>query len=329
MRVNGSAPAASEMTQWPYQIEAFTGSLGGPRRLVDRFPEFLPAKPYAADDPRHGLLILPRLQALRRRHIQLNGPNSYTWMTHDIDDPSAYYAHRDGNVPQPNLIVINPANRHGHASYLLTVPVARHCAARTGPLRLFAAVERGITRRIGADPHYCRLITKNPLHPDWRVEWRRDAPYTLPELADWLFPKDMAPDRSFGVALGAGRNCALFDALRVEGYREVREFKRTADLEAFQSRLSALAHNMNGAFSLPLSDREVGAIVRSVSRWTWRRFNDQGFSRRQSLRGKRGAAKRWAGHDPMESSKPWVAEGMSRSTWYRKRPRTPAQAPVS
>ena len=323
MRVTGSAPAAPEMTQWPYQIEALTGSLGGPRRLVDRFPDFLPVKPYAADDPRHGLLILPRLQALRRRHIQLNGPNSYTWMTHDIDDPSAYYAHRDGNVPQPNFIAINPANRHGHASYLLAVPVARHCAARTGPLRLFAAVERGIARRVGADPRYCGLITKNPLHPDWRAEWRRDTPYTLPELADWLFPEDLAPDRSFEVTLGAGRNCALFDTLRVEAYREVREFKRTADLEAFQSRLSALAHNMNGAFPHPLSAREVAAIVRSVSHWTWRRFSDVGFSRRQSLLGKRGAAKRWASHDPTEASKPWATEGISRSTWYRKRRQMP------
>jgi hypothetical protein len=121
-----AAHAAPEMKQWPYQIEAI-GSLGASLQLVDRFPDLLPAKPYAADDPRHGLLILARHQALRRRHIQLNGPNSYTWMTHDIDDSGAYYAHRDSNVPQPNVIVINPANRHGHASYLLAVPVARHC----------------------------------------------------------------------------------------------------------------------------------------------------------------------------------------------------------
>ena len=120
------APEATEcLRQWPYQIRARRKLPEMQRRLVDRFPELLPLKPYAADDLEHGLLILPRVQALRRRHIQLNGPSSYTWMTHDIDDPSAYYVHRDANVPQPNIIAINPTNRHGHASYLLAVPVAR------------------------------------------------------------------------------------------------------------------------------------------------------------------------------------------------------------
>ena len=315
-----SAPEGSEyLRQWPYQIRAGRKLPEMQRRLVDRFPELLPLKPYAADDLEQGLRILPRAQALRRRHIQLNGPSSYTWMTHDIDDPSAYYVHRDANVPQPNIIAINPNNHHGHASYLLAVPVARHRAARTDPLRFFAAVERGIARRIGADRRYCGLISKNPLHADWRVEWRREEPYTLGELADWLFPEDMAPEVSIELTLGAGRNCSLFDTLRGAAYREVREFKHAADIEAFQRRLTGLAFSINQAFSLPLRPSEVCAIVRSASRWTWRRFDDRGFSRRQSALGRRGAAKRWAGHVSAEANKPWAAEGLSRSTWYRRR----------
>ena len=39
--------------------------------------------------------------------------------------------------------------------------------------------------------------------------------YTLPELADWLFPEDMQPDFSVETMLGAGRNCTVFDELRL------------------------------------------------------------------------------------------------------------------
>jgi hypothetical protein len=51
---------------------------------------------------------------------------------HDIDQPDAYHAHRDAYVPKPNLIIINPANGHGHAAYLLATPVARHSAGEGG-----------------------------------------------------------------------------------------------------------------------------------------------------------------------------------------------------
>jgi hypothetical protein len=138
-------------------------------------------------------------------------------------------------------------------------------------------------------------------------------------LADWLFPEDMAPELSIELNLGAGRNCSLFDTLRATAYTEVREFKHAADIETFQGRLTGVAFSINQTFSLPLRPSEVSAIVRSVSRWTWRRFDDRGFSRRQSVLGKRGAAKRWAGHVSAEASKPWAVEGLSRSTWYRRR----------
>jgi Replicase family/Primase C terminal 1 (PriCT-1) len=311
---------SGRLAQWPFQIIAPAGRASDPQRpLRDRFPELLPRKPYATDHLELGLSIMPRPQALRRRHIQLNGPSAFVWMTHDIDQREAWLVHDDAYVPQPNVIVLNPANGHAHASYLLAVPVARHAASREAPLRYFAAVERGIARRIGADRRYCGLIAKNPLHPDWRVEWRRNEPYTLEELADWLFPRDMAPDTSIEVTLGAGRNCSIFDTLRATAYREVRDYKRLGDLEAFRDRLDRLAVDINNAFSVPIGPCEVRAIVRSVSRWSWKHFSDAGFSRRQSVLGRRGAAARWAGHISAEQTKPWIADGISRRTWYRRR----------
>jgi hypothetical protein len=258
--------------------------------LRQAFPDLIPAKPYCADFLDDGLRIRSRRVALRRRHVQINGPSSFTWMPHDIDRAGAYYAHDDANVPQPNVIMINPENGHAHSAYLLAAPVARHSASRIGPLRFYGAVERGIARRLGADRHYSGLITKNPLHADWRVEWRRDQPYTLSELADWLFDGDMAPDPCVETTLGAGRNVTVFDELRAVAYREVLKFKRddagVTGLEAFRARLEAVAFGINRQFPEALNLSEVRAIAKSVAKWTWSRFTSEKFSRLQSHRAK-------------------------------------------
>src|SRR5262245_28707097 len=88
----------TDLAQWPYQIRA-AGPGPSQRQqqlllLREHFPELLPSKPYAADWPEQGLRILPRRLALRRRHIQLNGPASLVWMVHDIDHGEAYHCHR-------------------------------------------------------------------------------------------------------------------------------------------------------------------------------------------------------------------------------------------
>jgi hypothetical protein len=258
--------------------------------LSQAFPDLIPAKPYCADYLEEGLFIRVKSMALRRRHLQINGPSTFTWMPHDIDSAGAYYAHDDANVPQPNVIMVNPENGRAHSAYLLANPVARHSASRVGPLRFYGAVERGIARRLGADRRYTGLIAKNPLHSDWQVEWRREQPYTLPELADWLFDSNMAPDRSAQTTLGAGRNVTVFDELRAFAYRVVMRFKRddagAAGLAAFRARLESVALGINMQFPEALNLTEVRAIAKSVARWTWSRFTSEKFSCLQSHRAK-------------------------------------------
>ena len=240
-------------------------------------------------------------------------------MVHDIDRGDALYAHKDAYLPQPNVIIFNPENGHAHCAYLLKTPVARHSAARPAPLRFFAAVERGAMRRLRADRNYSGLIAKNPLHSDWRAEWRHPQPYTLEELADWLFPWDTEPEASPSVTFGAGRNCTVFEQLRHIAYREVREFKRHGTEEAFRSRLERVALGINLQFPQALALAEIRSIAKSVARWTWRNFSLEDFSRRQSYRGTRGMAKRWAGHVANSTTKPWLAMGISRSSYYRRK----------
>ena len=160
------------------------------------------------------------------------------------------------------------------------MPVARHAAARVEPLHFYGAVERGIARRMGADRHYSGLITKNPVHRHWRVEWRREEPYTLPELADWLFPADMRPDLSVETTFGVGRNCTVFEELRLIAYREVLAFKRNGNLDTFRARLERVALGINMQFPKPFRPAEVRAIAKSVARWTWRHFSNEKFSER-------------------------------------------------
>jgi len=240
-----------------------------PNGLRQAFSDLIPAKPYCADNLSDGLRIRKRKLALERRHIQLNGPATFRWMPHEIDHAGAYFAQRDANLPEPDFIAINPENGHGHCAVLLVAPVARHSAARAEPLRFFAAVERGIGRRIGADRHFSGLITKNPLNAYWRVEWRPDEPFTLAELADWLFPQDMQPDWEIATTLGTGRNVTIFDELRAIAYREVRLFKRDGSaFDAWFDRCLNLALALNLQFPSTLSLSEVRSIAKSVAKWT-------------------------------------------------------------
>ena len=304
------------------QTRHCTAKTASPRDVDDLrsiFPNLIPGKLHCTDVPTEGLLTRFRRSAIKYRHLQLNGPSGFRWMPHDIDRADACFAHADANLPEPNFIAINPENGHAHSAFLLATPVACHAASRDAPLRLYAAVDRGCARRLGADRHYAGHIIKNPLHPYWRVEWRREQPYTLAELADWLFFKDMRPDPSIETTLGAGRNVTVFDELRQIAYREVLDFKRTGDVDAWQAHCLHRAIALNQRFPQPLGHSEVRAIVKSVAKWTWKNFSEQKFAQRQSQRGKRGNEKRWAGHVAVEKTKPWQAFGISRRTHYRYR----------
>jgi len=298
-------------------VQRYTGK-GGELSLEDAFRDLVPTRMRCTDDYKRGLMFRRRDQALRHRFIEFNGANSFLWMLHDNDRADAANAYGMAGVAEPNIVMVNPANGHAHSAYLLSSPVARHPQARSHPLRFFAAIERGITRRVGADSAYAGLIAKNPLHPHWEVEWRRNEPYSLAELADGLSREDMRPQG--GRESGAGRNVTLFDTLRTTAYREVVDFKRAGkSLVEYGQRLEAVALQINQQFAVPLAPSEVRSTLRSVIGWTWTKFSPLGLSVRQSARGKRGAKKRWEGHVAESTTKPWDAMGISERTYYRRK----------
>jgi hypothetical protein len=302
-----------------------------PHPPADMFLELIPKRPYCADVLEDGVSIREREDAIRRMHIQLNGPAFFRWMVHDIDRPDAYFAHRDALVAEPTFIAVNRANGHAHAATLLALPVYRRQMARAEPLEYFAAVERGYARRLGADQRYAGLLAKNPMHPAWRVEWRNAKPATLNELQSWLYPEDMLPETTRFATTGAGRNCSIFDDLRALAYREVIRFKKAGRAEQeFRDALQKTAQGWNQQFALPLSRTEIRAIAKSVANWTWKRFTLEKYEERsfvnrdwQSWRGRRGMAKRWAGHVALDKTRPWIADGISRATWFRRKGQRP------
>lgn len=281
------------------------------------FASLLPIKPYCADAPIKRLMVRPREIAILRPHIQFNWPRSLGWLLFDIDRRDALFASEDAVLPIPTVTMVNPQNGHAHFAYRLKSPVTKFSPA-TSALRYYAAVERGIRRRLDADPHYSGLIAKNPLSDRWRVTWGPPEPYNLSDLAGWLFDRDMRPEASVAQTTGTGRNCIVFDDVRAVAYQEIVKFKNDGgSLEGWYSRCQNLALGFNRQFENSLPASEIRSISKSIALWTWRNFNEDAFLKRQSVLGKRGMASRWAGHVSAEETEPWKQKGISRRTWYR------------
>ena len=305
----------------PWKSAGALSELGESTSLKVLFPSLIPDKPYCADWPEQGLQIRKRETALTKRHVQLNSPHIIRWLAFDIDRPGARFAHEDAYLPAPNFIAENPATKHILSAYCLNVPVQNSATSRTRPLHYLAAVQRGLLRRLGADRNYVGLLSKNPLHADWRVYWH-NRPYTLGELESWLFERDLAVEFSVPEATGYGRNCTVFDEVRNRCYREIMPFKRKGGTaEEWQLRCVTLAAASNAQFVRPLHTSEIRAIAKSIAKWTWRSFSEVSLSRRQSRLGALGALRRWEGHTSLETTRPWSAEGISRATFYRKKRR--------
>ncbi len=260
----------------------------------DRFGDLLPARPYCADYLNEGLLIRARRKALQFRHVQYNDPLRTFWLPFDVDREDAFDAWERGDLPAPNIIVTNPDNGHAHLSWLLKTPVL--LKGRPAPIRYAEAVQRGMSRRLEADPGYAGLIAKNPRHDDWRTQWLAPNAYDLADLAGWLTDADMRFRPKTREDMGfLGRNVQVFDGVRQFAYREVRAFRRNGGtVEAFQARLVNVGAGFNSEFSSPLGPREVVAIAKSISKWTWTRFDERRFVAIQSERGARSGQSRQA-----------------------------------
>lgn len=194
-------------------------------------------------------------------------------------------------IPAPNAYAQSPSNGHGHLLYALATPVGSCANLRPAPIQLAAAVQRGMTRRLGADPAYPNQLAKNPLHPRWRASWLNWEPFDLNRLLEPLGREDTRPSVRRREIAGISRNCDLFDDLRCFAYVRVLAYKEKSNLDTWCARLLEEARAINSCFSLPLSIGELRQIARSVAKWTWRKFNPLNLSLKTLPRAKRGEAR--------------------------------------
>ena len=279
------------------QIDHAPPKLASAVKQFALFESGLPRRPYATDQLGTRLLITSQKKALRRRYIQANPPWLRVFPVFDIDREGAALAWEDAELPPPLWSAVNRENGHAHSGWCLEAPVLLGDHDRQKPMRYLCAVESAMRERLGADPAYCGLITKNPAHSHWRTLWGPEHRYTLGELAEYLPGIEKHIPRKRPELVGLGRNVDTFDWLRKYAYREVRLWYEQREQGIYVAWLTHLYHRAldftANEHPTPLDHREVHHIAKSVSRWVWRNFDASGFSAWQSKRGREsGEARR-------------------------------------
>ena len=249
--------------------------------------------------------------------IELRTPTSFPVLILDCDTPPLLYLSVafGATVCPPNWIVSNPnleSEQHAHVVYCLARPVLRGDGMRLAPLQRLRRISEYYRAAYAADRGYVGALTHNPVHPKYcdSTTWWRDRPFTLTELAEPIPKGWHVPRRP---TTPEGRNVTLFK-------KAMRHFGRPKNWEASMNLgdVHAWISMQNLGFQTPLDDKEVLSIAKSVSKISSRNLmsgqTQQNFSFIQAARGRKSGAARRPGST--EEAVPWVAEGISRRTWY-------------
>lgn len=267
----------------------------------------LPHRPYCSSDLQYGVQIRPLKAALKLPYLQINPPHLRMWMVFDVDREGAAVAWEDADLPMPAWAAVNRINGHAHLAYGLSAPVLVADNARRQPIRFLQGIEGAYRTAMHADQGYSGLITKNPLHPLWRVLHGDYRLWELSELAEYAHVDKYVPRYAKKPEeAGLGRNCIVFEFLRQWAYRNIRAAKIRGNFVLWQADCNNRGLIRNGDFAYPLDGREVWHIAKSVARWTWNRFDlaasDQRFRDRQALRSRSGHYARWGENEDRQAS---------------------------
>jgi len=265
---------------------------------LQKFTDYLPTRPYCTNDPHLGQTVRGKDHAISYANIQPNTSGKVVWLSFDVDHADGATAWDRLGAPPPTLSIENPVNGHAHLLYALEAPVPRTDAARIKPVLYLAACQEGLRRKLGADPGYSGHLCKNPFSIRWNTQSFAGS-YELGDFSEWVDipkPADMKKRVRDPDYAGLGRNCELYERLRVESYRLVRKFWLPGGFEHFKDAVHLRADDLNAeCFSEPLPLSEVKGLAASIARWVWKHFNPAEFRKIQSIRGAlKGAANRAA-----------------------------------
>ena len=199
-------------------------------------------------------------------------------------------------LPLPNWLTWRRANQHAHAVYTLARPVLTGDQARPTPQAWLARVGEYLAVKLKADAAYSSTLAHNPMsrasRGRYRTDWLRREPYSLAELAGYIPKGWRRPRRPQTVY---GRNDFLFRA----GMKWTGQPSQWGNWTGMATYLATL----NADFAVPLGERELGGIVKSIQRIQAKNLQSgqtqRTFSFIQAARGRKGGrvsgAKRRAG----------------------------------
>ena len=257
------------------------------RGQLELFKEHLPWHGFGSD--RKGSAHMYTADVLiQKALVQANPKHDIFWVIYDLDHEQSMLEWQDRNCPPPNIIAINPDNGHAHLYYGLEKPVHNNYESSQKALRYLASIDLALTEKLGADPGYSRLLSKNPTHPNWLVFFPRAELYDLDELATWLDLSRFKDKRKRLPKTGYGRNCTLFENLRTWAYSERRKPQEYFNQDMFYEAVLSRGLAMNTDYTPPLPHSEVRATARSISKWTWRNIDPDNFKAWQKQKSEHG-----------------------------------------
>lgn len=262
IRLPGPPPCARSVVGRKVPTNAATA-------LAD-FERTLRGKPLATNNFASGARALPKARAIACAEI---APDPDGWIRAvrvDVDLDHAGVAWLDAELPPPTFIIRRRSNGHAH----LVWELRRWVRTGTRAERYLQRIRAAYTEACGGDRSYPGRFQHNPLASwAWDVRVGRAEPYTLGELAvavDLFTTSYAAPSAKVNPDNEVlGRNCSIFENVRVAVYRTVHLYRERNDYPAFEQDVRERVQRENEDFPIPLPSRDVRSLTRSIAEWTW------------------------------------------------------------
>lgn len=249
----------------------------------------LPNRPYCMDEKPGYMFVRSKDIAIKKPYLQINPPQKTVYFVFDDDKDDAALSWFDAGLPQPLWTTQNPENGHCHHCYKLELPLCTSEFASVKAIKYAQAIYYAYALKMGADLGYSQLITKNPVHPQWRTTFWNERAYSLDYLADFVdLPKKLPKKLE---VVGLGRNVTMFEQGRQWAYVAVREYLHHNSSLEWERAVKARLETINSGFEEPLPYSEVKATAKSIAKWVWQRFSYGDFSAIQAKRGAKGGKK--------------------------------------
>lgn len=258
------------------------------QQQLDLF-QSLPKRPYCMDEKPGYMLIRSKAIAIKKPYLQINSPTTTIYFVFDDDKEDSALSWFDSNLPAPYWTTQNPDNGHCHHCYKLEIPLHTSEFSSIKAIKYAQAVYYAYALKMGADLSYSQLITKNPLHPQWRTTYWTKQAYSLDYLADFVdLPKKLPKKLE---VVGLGRNVTMFEKGRHWAYKAIRDYMHHSSSHDWERAVKTHMEAINSSFEVPLPYSEVKATAKSIAKWVWQRFSYGEFSAIQAKRGAKGCKK--------------------------------------